>query len=142
MPAFAWSAGGTDAADLSSAEGHLCIRALLAATAVPAPLAPIIWSCICSQCAFVRLTVHMCFLPLQAGIVNTLMGPGPFTVFAPDDEAMAALAKKLGCSKIELLSRPELPDILKYHAVAGVCVHTLQAPACHSINACALSTLV
>lgn len=55
----------------------------------------------------------------KAGIVDTLMGPGPFTVFAPDDDAMAALAKKLGCSKIELLSRPELPDILKYHAVAG-----------------------
>lgn len=55
----------------------------------------------------------------KAGLEKTLMGTGPFTVFAPDDDAMAAQAKKLGVSKIELLTHPGLPDILKYHVVAG-----------------------
>ena len=54
-----------------------------------------------------------------AGLVDTLKGPGPFTVFAPTDEAFA----KLPPGTLEMLLKPEnkakLQSILKYHVVAG-----------------------
>ena len=54
-----------------------------------------------------------------AGLVDTLKGPGPFTVFAPTDEAFA----KLPAGTVEDLLKPEnkakLQRILKYHVVAG-----------------------
>lgn len=52
-----------------------------------------------------------------AGLVETLSGPGPFTVFAPTDEAFA----KLPAGTVEaLLSDPaKLSSILTYHVVAG-----------------------
>ena len=53
-----------------------------------------------------------------AGLVDTLKGEGPFTVFAPSDEAFAALPEGTVES---LLEDPEgaLKDILLYHVVAG-----------------------
>ncbi len=54
-----------------------------------------------------------------AGLVDTLKGPGPFTVFAPTDEAFA----KLPPGTLEDLLKPEnkarLQGILTYHVVAG-----------------------
>jgi uncharacterized surface protein with fasciclin (FAS1) repeats len=54
-----------------------------------------------------------------AGLVDTLKGPGPFTVFAPTDEAFA----KLPAGTLETLLKPEnkarLQSILKYHVIAG-----------------------
>ena len=54
-----------------------------------------------------------------AGLVETLSSPGPFTVFAPTDDAFAALA----AGTVDSLLRPEnkgqLTRILTYHAVAG-----------------------
>ena len=54
-----------------------------------------------------------------AGLVETLKGPGPFTVFAPTDEAFAKLPK----GTLEDLLKPEnkakLAAILTYHVVAG-----------------------
>lgn len=52
-----------------------------------------------------------------AGLVDTLKGDGPFTVFAPTDEAFAALPE----GTVEgLLEDPEaLAGILTYHVVAG-----------------------
>jgi uncharacterized surface protein with fasciclin (FAS1) repeats len=53
-----------------------------------------------------------------AGLVDTLKGPGPFTVFAPTDAAFA----KLPAGTVEtLLKEPKgkLAEILKYHVVAG-----------------------
>lgn len=54
-----------------------------------------------------------------AGLVDTLKGDGPFTVFAPTDEAFA----KLPAGTVEDLLKPEnkakLIDILTYHVVAG-----------------------
>jgi uncharacterized surface protein with fasciclin (FAS1) repeats len=54
-----------------------------------------------------------------AGLVETLKGPGPFTVFAPTDEAFA----KLPAGTVESLLKPEnqekLAKILTYHVVAG-----------------------
>src|SRR6187402_2465357 len=54
-----------------------------------------------------------------AGLVETLQGKGPFTVFAPTNEAFANLPK----GTIETLLKPEniklLQTILTYHVVAG-----------------------
>lgn len=54
-----------------------------------------------------------------AGLVATLKGTGPFTVFAPTDEAFA----KLPAGTVESLLKPEnkqkLTAILTYHVVAG-----------------------
>jgi uncharacterized surface protein with fasciclin (FAS1) repeats len=54
-----------------------------------------------------------------AGLVDTLKGPGPFTVFAPTDEAFA----KLPAGTVEDLLKPENKDklvaILTYHVVPG-----------------------
>lgn len=54
-----------------------------------------------------------------AGLVETLKGPGPFTVFAPTDEAFA----KLPAGTVESLLKPEnkakLQAILTYHVVVG-----------------------
>jgi uncharacterized surface protein with fasciclin (FAS1) repeats len=55
----------------------------------------------------------------SAGLVDTLKGPGPFTVFAPTDEAFAKLPK----GTVEELLKPEnkakLTAILTYHVVPG-----------------------
>jgi uncharacterized surface protein with fasciclin (FAS1) repeats len=54
-----------------------------------------------------------------AGLVETLKGKGPFTVFAPTDAAFA----KLPAGTVEMLLKPEnkakLTAILTYHVVAG-----------------------
>ncbi|MGA7751968.1 MAG: fasciclin domain-containing protein [Candidatus Sulfotelmatobacter sp.] len=54
-----------------------------------------------------------------AGLVDTLKGPGPFTVFAPTDEAFA----KLPAGTVENLLKPENHDklvaILTYHVIPG-----------------------
>lgn len=52
-----------------------------------------------------------------AGLVDTLSGPGPFTVFAPTDEAFAALPA--GTVEALLADIPQLTKILTYHVVAG-----------------------
>src|SRR5512139_648698 len=54
-----------------------------------------------------------------AGLVDTLKGEGPFTVFAPTDDAFA----KLPAGTLDDLLKPEnkqkLTDILLYHVVSG-----------------------
>lgn len=52
-----------------------------------------------------------------AGLVDTLNGQGPFTVFAPTDEAFAKLPK--GTVDTLLKDIPKLKNILLYHVVAG-----------------------
>ncbi|MDA3039173.1 MAG: fasciclin domain-containing protein [Actinomycetota bacterium] len=55
-----------------------------------------------------------------AGLVETLSGDGPFTVFAPTDEAFAAALESLGLTAEELLADKEtLTSILTYHVVPG-----------------------
>jgi uncharacterized surface protein with fasciclin (FAS1) repeats len=54
-----------------------------------------------------------------AGLVDTLSGAGPFTVFAPTNEAFA----KLPAGTVDSLLKPEMKDtltkVLTYHVVAG-----------------------
>jgi uncharacterized surface protein with fasciclin (FAS1) repeats len=52
-----------------------------------------------------------------AGLVDTLLGPGPFTLFAPTDEAFAALPA--GTVEGLLNDIPALTNILLYHVVSG-----------------------
>jgi uncharacterized surface protein with fasciclin (FAS1) repeats len=59
-----------------------------------------------------------------AGLVETLSGPGPFTVFAPTDEAFEGAAAALGIKLDDLIAAliadPELlTDVLLYHVVSG-----------------------
>lgn len=55
-----------------------------------------------------------------AGLVETLQGDGPYTVFAPTDEAFAAALEDLGLTADELLADTEtLASILTYHVVEG-----------------------
>ena len=54
----------------------------------------------------------------KAGLVETLSGPGPFTVFAPTNDAFAALLADLGITAEELLESPDLGSILTYHVIA------------------------
>ena len=59
-----------------------------------------------------------------AGLVDTLKGPGPFTVFAPTDDAF----KKLPEGAVENLLKPEnkaeLIQVLTYHVVPGKVMST------------------
>jgi uncharacterized surface protein with fasciclin (FAS1) repeats len=57
---------------------------------------------------------------VAAGLVDTLSGPGPFTVFAPTDDAFAALLTELGVTRDELLADTALlTQVLTYHVVPG-----------------------
>jgi uncharacterized surface protein with fasciclin (FAS1) repeats len=64
-----------------------------------------------------------------AGLVDTLQGTGPFTVFAPTNDAF----KKLPAGTVEMLVKPEnkdkLTQILTYHVVAGRSANDLMAAA-------------
>jgi uncharacterized surface protein with fasciclin (FAS1) repeats len=52
-----------------------------------------------------------------AGLISTLQGAGPFTVFAPTDEAFAKLPA--GTVEALLKDKEALTRILTYHVVAG-----------------------
>lgn len=52
-----------------------------------------------------------------AGLVEALKSPGPFTVFAPNDEAFAKLPP--GTVQTLVQNPPQLARILKFHVVSG-----------------------
>ena len=54
-----------------------------------------------------------------AGLVDTLKGEGPFTVFAPTDEAFAALPEGTVDSLLLPENKDQLTAILTYHVVPG-----------------------
>ncbi len=54
-----------------------------------------------------------------AGLVDALSGEGPFTVFAPTDDAIVALTEALEITAEDLLALPNLGDILQYHVVGA-----------------------
>jgi uncharacterized surface protein with fasciclin (FAS1) repeats len=54
-----------------------------------------------------------------AGLVETLKGPGPFTVFAPTDAAFAALPAGTVDTLLKPENRQKLVAILTYHVVPG-----------------------
>jgi len=56
---------------------------------------------------------------VKAGLVEALSGTGPFTVFAPTNDAFNALFATLGVSGIDALTAEQLTPILLYHVVSG-----------------------
>jgi transforming growth factor-beta-induced protein len=60
----------------------------------------------------------------KAGLVEALSSAGPFTVFAPTNEAFNALFKKLGVTGIKDLTAEQLKPILTYHVVSGKVMST------------------
>ncbi|MFN2323415.1 MAG: fasciclin domain-containing protein [Trueperaceae bacterium] len=56
---------------------------------------------------------------VEADLAGALSGEGPFTVFAPTNDAFAAALEALGITAEELLASPDLGAILTYHVVAG-----------------------
>ena len=54
-----------------------------------------------------------------AGLVDTLEGPGPFTVFAPTNEAFAKLPPGTVDTLLMTENKPTLTKILTYHVVSG-----------------------
>jgi len=55
----------------------------------------------------------------DADLVDTLKSPGPFTVFAPTDDAFAALPQGTVESLLEPENKAKLVEILTYHVVPG-----------------------
>jgi uncharacterized surface protein with fasciclin (FAS1) repeats len=54
-----------------------------------------------------------------AGLVETLSGPGPFTVFAPTNDAFSRLAPGTVDTLLKPENKPTLTKVLTYHVVAG-----------------------
>lgn len=54
-----------------------------------------------------------------AGLVDTLKGPGPFTVFAPTDAAFAKLPVGTVETLLQAVNREQLRTVLTYHVVPG-----------------------
>jgi len=54
-----------------------------------------------------------------AGLVDTLKSDGPFTVFAPTDDAFAALPEGTVESLLEPGNKDQLASILTYHVIPG-----------------------
>ena len=54
-----------------------------------------------------------------AGLVDTLQGPGPFTVFAPTNAAFAKLPAGTVDTLLKTESKPMLTKVLTYHVVPG-----------------------
>ncbi len=56
---------------------------------------------------------------VKADLAEALSAEGPYTVFAPTDDAFKALFAELGVSGIDALSKEQLTPILLYHVVSG-----------------------
>ena len=54
-----------------------------------------------------------------AGLVETLSGPGPFTVFAPTDDAFKALPAGTVDTLLKPENKAQLVSVLTYHVVSG-----------------------
>jgi uncharacterized surface protein with fasciclin (FAS1) repeats len=54
-----------------------------------------------------------------AGLVDTLQGPGPFTVFAPTNDAFAKLPAGTVDTLLKAENKPTLTKVLTYHVVPG-----------------------
>lgn len=60
----------------------------------------------------------------KAGLVDTLKGAGPFTVFAPTNAAFEKLLKDLNITEADLIGQPDLSKVLLYHVVSGKVMST------------------
>ena len=92
-----------------------------APTAMPEPTAtpePMLKDIVDTAVADGRFTTLVAAVG-AAGLVDTLKGAGPFTVFAPTDDAFAALPAGTVDELLKPENKQKLTDILLYHVVAG-----------------------
>merc|ERR1712099_11147 len=100
------------------------IHAIDAVLLPPAPAPPSIVETAVDNGAFTVLVEAL----QEAELVDALSGPGPFTVFAPTDDAFTALLEALNATKEELLARTDLATILQYHVINGQVLSSDLAP--------------
>lgn len=79
-----------------------------------------------------------------AGLVETLQGKGPFTVFAPTDEAFAKLPAGTVANLLKPENKEQLVAILKFHVVAGrvASAELLKAKEAQTLNGAVLTATV
>ncbi|MGQ8338750.1 fasciclin domain-containing protein [Sunxiuqinia sp. A32] len=83
---------------------------------------------------------HLVSAVVKAELVETLSGTGPFTVFAPTDEAFEMLFAQLGVSGVDDVSKEDLQTILTYHVVpANVQSGDLSAGDVETVNSESIS---
>ncbi len=75
----------------------------------------------------------------KANLVGALQGEGPFTVFAPTNEAFEKLLTALNITASDLMNQPDLAKVLLYHVVSGKVMSTdlsngLSAPSLNGEN--------
>jgi uncharacterized surface protein with fasciclin (FAS1) repeats len=63
--------------------------------------------------------LHLCCTTTVAGLVDTLSGAGPFTVFAPTNAAFAKLPAGTVDTLLKPANKAKLKSILTYHVVPG-----------------------
>lgn len=91
---------------------HFLAAAVIALASLSAQAADIVDTAVAAG-NFKTLTTAL----TAAGLVDTLKGPGPFTVFAPTDEAFAKIPKA-DLDKL-LANKAKLKSVLTYHVVSG-----------------------
>lgn len=81
---------------------------------------------------------------VRAGLVSTLNGEGPYTVFAPTNDAFAAALEALGLTAGELLANRELlSSVLTYHVVEGaITSDALESGEVTTVNGAVLTVTV
>jgi uncharacterized surface protein with fasciclin (FAS1) repeats len=109
----ALAACGGAAKDEAATQAAADSAAAAAAMAAPAPMTQDIVATAVAAGTFNTLAQAL----TAAGLVETLQGPGPFTVLAPTDEAFA----KIPAADLEklLANKEELTKVLTYHVIAG-----------------------
>jgi len=118
MSATALVAAGT-AANAQTAQTAPTATAPAQAPAQPAPATPAATGTVVQVLAATPDRSTLAKLVTTAGLAADLSGPGPFTVFAPSDEAFS----RMPAGALDTLSQPAnkaaLTTILKYHVVSG-----------------------
>ncbi|MDQ1156298.1 putative surface protein with fasciclin (FAS1) repeats [Sphingomonas sp. SORGH_AS 950] len=118
MSATALVAAGT-AATAQTAQTAPTATAPAQAPAQPAPATPVATGTVVQVLAATPDRSTLAKLVTTAGLAADLSGPGPFTVFAPSDEAFS----RMPAGALDTLSQPAnkaaLTTILKYHVVSG-----------------------
>ena len=105
-------------AEGAAGQVHLEIQSI-AATGCPAPSTENIVQIAAGNKDFSTLVAAL----KAGGLVGALEGKGPFTVFAPTNEAFAKLPKGTLASLLKPENKAKLDAILEYHVVAGAAAY-------------------
>jgi uncharacterized surface protein with fasciclin (FAS1) repeats len=119
----------------TAAVGALALAALPFLSTAEARPAPVMGDILDTAAATGRFDTLLAAVN-AAGLEDALRGPGPFTVFAPTDEAFAALPPQLLAGLLLPENVGKLTDILTYHVVPGglLAGDVLASPALDTLN--------